>query len=82
MAPKRPKKKSANRSVGKAIEPAVDDLNIPETALDESALGARTLRTVTDYISGRTVRASAEELDAVQVFSRRLVEELGYACVS
>ncbi|MDW9468673.1 N-6 DNA methylase [Sinorhizobium meliloti] len=34
--------------------------------------------TITDYISGKSVRATPEELDAVQVFSKRLVEELGY----
>lgn len=35
-------------------------------------------RTIIDYISGRTVRATLEEVDGVQVFARRLVEELGY----
>lgn len=33
---------------------------------------------VRDFISGRLVRATPEELDAVQVFSRRLVEDYGY----
>ncbi|QIF01654.1 N-6 DNA methylase [Roseimicrobium sp. ORNL1] len=31
-----------------------------------------------DYVSGEIVRATAEEIDAVQVFSRRLVEDYGY----
>ncbi|MCK6479428.1 MAG: N-6 DNA methylase [Planctomycetes bacterium] len=31
-----------------------------------------------DYISGRPVRATPEEREAVQVFSRRLVEDFGY----
>lgn len=31
-----------------------------------------------DYISGLAVKASPEELEAVQVFSRRLVEDYGY----
>jgi type I restriction enzyme M protein len=31
-----------------------------------------------DYVSGRLVKASPEEVEAVQVFSRRLVEEFGY----
>ncbi|MCE9637134.1 MAG: N-6 DNA methylase [Planctomycetes bacterium] len=31
-----------------------------------------------DYVSGRSFRATPEEVEAVQVFSRRLVEELGY----
>jgi type I restriction enzyme M protein len=33
---------------------------------------------VTDYISGLQVRATPEEINAVQVFSRRLVEDLDY----
>jgi len=32
-----------------------------------------------DYISGREVEATPEEVDAVQVFSQRLVEEYSYA---
>lgn len=34
---------------------------------------------VTDYISGQTVRATPEEVEAVQVFARRLVEDYGYS---
>lgn len=34
---------------------------------------------VTDYISGQRVKATPEEMEAVQVFSRRLVEEYGYS---
>jgi len=34
--------------------------------------------TIEDFISGKQVRATPEEIEAVQVFSRRLVEELGY----
>lgn len=33
---------------------------------------------VSDYISGERVKAGPEEVEAVQVFSRRLVEEYGY----
>ncbi len=33
---------------------------------------------VSDYITGTQVRATAEEIDAVQVFARRLVEDYGY----
>lgn len=44
----------------------------------ESAAGTRT-GYIHDYISGVEVKATAEEVDAVQVFSRRLVEDLGYA---
>jgi len=32
-----------------------------------------------DYISGQTVKATPEEVEAVQVFARRLVEDYGYA---
>jgi type I restriction enzyme M protein len=33
---------------------------------------------VSDYVSGARVRATPEEVDAVQVFARRLVEDYGY----
>ena len=33
---------------------------------------------ITDYISGERVRAGPKEIETVQVFSRRLVEEYGY----
>lgn len=33
---------------------------------------------VSDFISGEAVRATPEELEAVQVFARRLVEDFGY----
>ena len=33
---------------------------------------------IKDFISGRQVRATPEEVEAVQVFSRRLVEDFGY----
>lgn len=35
-------------------------------------------RHVLDYVSGQPVKATAEEVEAVQVFSRRLVEDYGY----
>lgn len=44
----------------------------------ESSGPIKTLQTVTDYISGKQVRASAEEIEAVQVFARKLVDDLGY----
>jgi type I restriction enzyme M protein len=34
---------------------------------------------VSDYVSGIQVRATPEEVQAVQIFSRRLVEDYGYA---
>lgn len=33
---------------------------------------------IRDYVSGHWIKAGPEELDAVQVFSRRLVEDYGY----
>jgi type I restriction enzyme M protein len=33
---------------------------------------------IQDYISGDKVRATAEEIEAVQIFARRLVEDYGY----
>lgn len=35
-------------------------------------------RFLTDFISGEQVRETPEEVDAVQIFSRRLVEDYGY----
>ncbi|MDR1809407.1 MAG: hypothetical protein LBR34_03245 [Prevotella sp.] len=34
--------------------------------------------TVIDYISGVLVNATPEEIEAVQVFSKQLVEDYGY----
>jgi hypothetical protein len=34
--------------------------------------------TIRDYVSGKMVQAAPEELEAVQVMSRRLVEDFGY----
>ena len=36
------------------------------------------LTTITDYISGIQINATPEEIDAVQTFSRQLVEDYGY----
>ena len=40
---------------------------------------ATTVQYLTDYISGLEVKAGPEEVEAVQPFSRRLVEEYGYS---
>lgn len=42
--------------------------------------GGPTGKFVTDFIGGRQVRATPDEVDAVQVFARRLVEDCGYEC--
>ena len=39
---------------------------------------AKTENTITDYISGIQVNSTPEEIDAVQTFSRQLVEDYGY----
>lgn len=43
---------------------------------DAGAGVVKKVTTIADYISGLAVRATPEEVEAVQVFSRRLVEEL------
>jgi type I restriction enzyme M protein len=47
-----------------------------EGAIPDSSSAARGF--IEDYISGQLVKATAEETEAVQVFSRRLVEDYGY----
>jgi type I restriction enzyme M protein len=44
---------------------------------EESAEGTRS-GYIRDFVSGVEVRATPEEVDAVQVFARRLVDDLGY----
>jgi len=39
---------------------------------------AKTKNTVTDYISGLQINATPEEIDAVQTFSKQLVDDYGY----
>ena len=34
---------------------------------------------IQDFVSGHWVKAGPEELEAVQIFARRLVEDYGYA---
>lgn len=69
---KKPKK--ATEKVAKAVGelPAVPSLAVasPESQEERGY--------VADYISGVRVRASEEEIEAVQVFSRKLVEDFGY----
>lgn len=69
-----------------AVEPwgeDVNDLDSPPDDIIESDLpddGDVELRVgyIEDYISGLPVRATPEEVDAVQVMARRLVEDFGY----
>jgi type I restriction enzyme M protein len=46
---------------------------LPDVAAEAASTGY-----LNDYISGKRVRATPEEVEAVQVFSRRLVEDYGY----
>jgi hypothetical protein len=59
--------------------PILGDLVDPSLGTESGAAGPiKTLQTVTDYISGKQVKATAEEIEAVQVFARKLVDDLGY----
>jgi type I restriction enzyme M protein len=59
--------------------PVQDGLLDPSLGTEPGAPGPiKTLHTVTDYISGKQVKATAEEIEAVQVFARKLVDDLGY----
>ena len=67
------------------FEPAVDTM-IPVEAMisDENSLAPQPESTevkpgyVRDYVSGSVVKASPEEVEALQIFARRLVEDYGY----
>lgn len=50
---------------------------LPDTPLAPE--WGRSGRTIRDYISGVIIKATPEEVDAVQVYSRRLVEDYGYS---
>jgi hypothetical protein len=63
---------SINGAKPKAAEP---DEEIVAIGGDGGVLPAGYIH---DYISGLPVRAGAEEVQAVQVFAKRLVEDFGY----
>src|SRR5438445_13806235 len=58
------------------VQEAVREIDVP---MDQT-LATSPLREgyIVDFISGLPVLATPEEVDAVQVFSRRLVEDLNY----
>lgn len=58
------------------IEIAADDGGEADPTVPDPATIKR--GTIRDYVSGRMVQATPEELEAVQVMSRRLVEDFGY----
>lgn len=64
-----------NRPASDELEQAslLEDSNPASIAEEAAAAGY-----VKDFVSGYSVRATREELEAVQVFSKRLVEDFGY----
>jgi type I restriction enzyme M protein len=56
-------------------ENAPDEESTDATVGEQAAIEVGWTR---DYVSGKRVRATPEEVEAVQVFSRRLVEDYGY----
>jgi type I restriction enzyme M protein len=58
-----------------ADEPATDG---PSSENLERVIAVAQRGYIEDFVSGQRVRATPEETDAVQVFSRRLVEDFGY----
>lgn len=45
---------------------------------DDNSGGEKSTGYIFDYISGKRVKATPEETEAVQIFSKRLVEDFGY----
>ena len=52
--------------------------NSPQTDASAPQVSDLKVGYIPDYISGQLVKATPEEVDAVQVFARRLVEDYGY----
>jgi type I restriction enzyme M protein len=66
--------------VGQVAEGVADAIELPD-ALEVQAIeadGSLKPGYVRDYVSGLPVKASPEELEAVQVFAQRLVEDYSY----
>ncbi len=55
-----------------------DNVDQPASLSTTQPTGLADGDSVADYITGKLVRATPEETEAVQVFAKRLVEELGY----
>lgn len=69
----------------KKVEAGSDDQLLKgEDELDAKTPDAVSTGYITDYISGVQVKATPEEVEAVQVFARRLVEDFGYpkSCIT
>jgi Type I restriction enzyme R protein N terminus (HSDR_N) len=74
-----PKDSQTNKRRQKPTPALKSTMNLPAAEEPVPVSVIRQSKQIIDYISGRTVIATPEEIDAVQVFSRRLVEELGYS---
>lgn len=62
-----------------AVNDPMEQANEESLAGDASAISpVAASGYINDYISGKQVRATPEEIEAVQVFARRLVEDFGY----
>lgn len=57
------------------VEDEEQETNIPEPSEEDEE---QETAYITDFISGQQVKATPEEEEAVQVFSKKLVEEYGY----
>lgn len=56
----------------------IDDVASDESELAASEVSLLKLGQIPDYITGTAVKATPEEIEAVQVMARRLVEDYGY----
>ena len=69
-------------AVGEAASPTQEAalaMANQQTRATGPEIGDPTGKYLIDFISGQQVRATPEEVDAVQVFARRLVEDYGYS---
>jgi type I restriction enzyme M protein len=73
-----PSRGKAKACAPRMTERLADVVTIPRRPSTGVEWG-RSAHTIHDYISGVIIRATPEEVDAVQVFSRRLVEDFGYS---
>lgn len=74
----RQSKTSGKIVIGEAVAPALGVGEPPDAAAALAADGSLKPGYIRDYISGLLVKASPEEIEAVQIFSQRLVEDYGY----
>jgi type I restriction enzyme M protein len=67
-------------ALGTSDEVGADEQDGADATLEalERAVAVAQRGYIQDFVSGQRVRATPEEVDAVQVFARRLVEDFGY----